>query len=111
MLVAGIVLLLFAACVMLYQADTQRSTVACLRRSLQARQAMRAAAVFLCAMTLILVSRLQGWERGIPLWLGLFSVVFVAGLFLAAQKPGWHGPAGTSSLIAGLAFTTGGIIS
>ncbi|MEO0818459.1 MAG: hypothetical protein AAFX86_14295 [Pseudomonadota bacterium] len=84
--------LLFAACALLYQADDRRSAFAGVRGSQPARFGMRAGAVALFALTLMMLAPLQGWERGIPLWLGLLTLVFVAGLFLAAQKPGWHAP-------------------
>jgi len=51
---------------------------------------MRAGAGFVFIATLMMTASLQGWELGVPIWLGLFSFTFVAGLFLSAQKPDWH---------------------
>lgn len=51
---------------------------------------MRAIAVAIFLLTLIMIASLRGWELGIPIWLGVFSFVFVVGLYLSAQKPDWH---------------------
>lgn len=97
--------LLFAACALFYQADKKRSAVAELRASPQLRTGVRAGATLISALTLIMIASLQGWELGVPVWLGLFSFVFVAGLFLSAQKPDWHPK--SAALAGGLGVISG----
>ncbi|MEL6411660.1 MAG: hypothetical protein AAFQ38_14785 [Pseudomonadota bacterium] len=102
--------LLFAACALLYQADDRRSAFAGVRGSQPARFGMRASAIALFALTLMMLAPLQGWERGIPLWLGLLSLVFVAGLFLAAQKPAWHAKLAIGLGIIGVLAAIGALL-
>ncbi|MCA8900407.1 MAG: hypothetical protein KDA53_04085 [Hyphomonas sp.] len=106
--VIGSGLLLFSACAMLYQADERRGAFDVVRKSFPVRMVLRLGACLLFAATLVLLAGLQGWERGIPVWLGVFSAVFVGGLFLAAQKPGWHGPGGAAALVLGVLFSIAG---
>lgn len=99
--------LLFAACALLYQADERRSSFGRVKASSGLRLWMRAVAVVLFLLTLNMVASLRGWELGIPIWLGIFSFVFVVGLYLSAQRPDWHpkvaiGAAGLGTL-AGIA--------
>ena len=88
--VFSITCLLFGGCALLYQADERRSAFAAVRASRPMRLGMRAVALIVFALTLIMTATLQGWELGVPVWLGVFSFAFVAGLFLSAQKPDWH---------------------
>jgi hypothetical protein len=108
--VLAIILLLYGACAMLYQADARRSAFAELRISARLRMLVRAGACALLVMTLFLVSGLQGWERGIPIWLCLFIAAFLGGLFLSTQKPGWHAPIAAASLCLGAVATVGGFL-
>ena len=82
--------LLFAACALLYQADERRSSFEFVKTSRRSRLWMRAVAVAVFLLTLMMIASLRGWELGIPTWLGVFSFVFVVGLYLSAQKPDWH---------------------
>jgi hypothetical protein len=97
--------LLYAACALLYQADDRRSAFAAIRTSRPKRYGLRGIAIALCVLTLFMVAPLQGWERGVTLWLGLISLVFVAGLFLAAQKPDWHPPVALA--VGGIGMVSG----
>ncbi|MEM6535068.1 MAG: hypothetical protein AAF613_05440 [Pseudomonadota bacterium] len=92
--------LLYAACALLYQADERRAVYERVRRSPRVRLGMRAVAVAIFAVTLTMIAPLQGWELGIPVWFGLFSFTFVAGLFLSAQRPELHPQIG--GIIGGL---------
>lgn len=102
--------LLFAACALLYQADDRRSTFSGVRASQQVRYGLRGAALVLFAMTLWMLAALRGWEIGIPLWLGFLSLVFVAGLFLAAQRPSWHAAAGLTLGVIGAVSGVGALL-
>lgn len=110
LIVIGSLLLLFSACAMLYQADKRRSAFASVRNASALRLLLRGGACALFGLTLALLSTLQGMERGITLWLGAFTFVFIGGLFLAAQKPDWHGPAGVASLAIGAVISVGGLV-
>lgn len=109
--VLGVLFLLFAACAMLYQADTRRSAFAVVREQPRVRVVVRAGAWLLFAITLAMLAGLQGWERGIAVWLAMFTTIFIFGLFLSSQKPDWHAPAGCISLVAGFLFAIGGAVS
>lgn len=106
----GALFLLFSACAMLYQADARRGALSVIRKNPEVRTGLRLGAWLVFAVTLVMIAGLQGWERGIPVWLAMFTAVFVSGLFLAAQKPEWHGPACGVSLVGGLVFTLAGAI-
>lgn len=108
--VIAVILLLYGACAMLYQADARRSAFAGLRNSARSRMLVRAGACASLVVTLCLASGLQGWERGVPLWLCLFIAAFLSGLFLSAQKPGWHAPIAAASLVLGAVAAVGGVL-
>ena len=110
LLTIGSTLLLLSACAMLYQADEKRASFAIIRQSIRIRNYMRSTAGILLVTTLVLLAGIQGWERGIPVWLGIFSAVFVGGLFLAAQRPDWHGRVATGSFVIGLILSTVGAV-
>lgn len=111
LIVSGALFLLFSACAMLYQADTRRGALSVVRNNSGVRKGLRLGAWLVFAFTLVMIAGLQGWERGIPVWLAMFTAVFILGLFLSAEKPKWHGPACGVSLAAGLLFTLGGVIA
>lgn len=102
--------LLFAASALLYQADDRRSAFQNIKASRELRHLMRAASGILLFVALWMLSSQQGLERGIPIWLGIFGAVFVAGLFLAAQKPNWHAPAATIAAGCGVMFGLGALL-
>ena len=51
---------------------------------------MRAVAVAVFLLKLMMIASQRGWVLGITAWLGGFSFVFVVGVYLSAQKPDWH---------------------
>lgn len=102
--------LLYAACALLYQADKRRAVFANVKSSKRIRYGMRAGAAALFIATLYLLAPLQGWERGVPIWLGLLTLVFVAGLFLGAQKPELHVPAAMGASGIGIIAVLGAIL-
>lgn len=103
--------LLFAACALFYQADIRRSALAKVRKSQIWRIAMKAAATVLCAITLFMIANLRGWELGIPIWLAMFSFVFVSSLFLAAQTPDWHPKVAGGAIGLGTLMGLGALLS
>lgn len=74
------------------------------------RLGMRAGAILVFVATLIMTATLQGWELGVPVWLGIFSFAFVAGLFLGAQKPNWHANAAMAAGALGVLLGIGALI-
>ena len=109
LVICGSFLLLFSACAILYQADKRRSTFPSVKGSANLRTILRTAACGLLVLSLCLMAELQGWERGIAVWLAALTFVFVGGLFLAAVKPQWHGTTGLITLVAGLLLSVGGL--
>jgi len=103
--------LLFAGCALLYQADERRSAFANVRASGPARLGMRVFALIVFVVTLTMTASLQGWELGIPVWLGIFSFAFVAGLFLSAQKPDWHARVAMAAGALGVVLGVGAVLS
>ena len=95
---------------MLYQADERRSDFAYVRASRSFRLGMRSAAMAIFVAALTMIATLQGWELGIPVWLGTFSFAFVAGLFLSAQKPDWHAKAAMAAGGLGLCLGLGALL-
>ncbi|MEL7103801.1 MAG: DUF3325 family protein [Pseudomonadota bacterium] len=98
--------LLYVACALLYQADERRAAFAQIKESKSMRYGLRSVAAILFLVSLMSMAPLQGWLRGVPIWLGMLSLAFVLGLFVAAQRPGWHAP--SAMLAAGLGFVAFG---
>lgn len=98
--------LLYFACALMYQADDRRAVFAQVKESRPLRFGLRSGAAVLLIMSLLIMAPLQGWLRGVPIWLGLFSLAFVLGLFVAAQKTSWHAP---SAIVAGSIGVVAGI--
>ncbi|MEO0549643.1 MAG: DUF3325 family protein [Pseudomonadota bacterium] len=102
--------LLFAGCALLYQADGRRSAFASVRASEPMRLGMRVVALIVFVLTLMMTASLQGWELGVPVWLGVFSFAFVAGLFLSAQKPDWHAKVAMAAGALGVVLGVGAVL-
>ena len=105
------VCLLFAGCALLFQADERRSAFANVRASGSVRLGLRAMALLVFVLTLTMSASLQGWELGVPVWLGIFSFAFVAGLFLSAQKPDWHARVAMAAGALGVVLGVGAVLS
>lgn len=102
--------LLYLACALLYQADDRRAAYAQVKTSKPLRFGLRFGATVTFLVSLLIVAPVQGWLRGVPVWLGLLSFAFVLGLFLAAQKPSWHVPSAAIAGSIGLFATFGALI-
>jgi hypothetical protein len=95
--------LLLVACVGFYHARAARTHFDALRRSARRRALLRGSCWGLLALSAWLFALPQGWERGIPAWLGTLSMAGVASLLIAALAPRWHAPTGFAALGVGLA--------
>lgn len=76
--------LLYTACVIFFQAGARRSGLDAVRRSAVVRNVSRAIAWAAVLAALWLCAEPQGWERGIPVWLGLFSLAGGLSLVVSA---------------------------
>jgi hypothetical protein len=94
--------LLLAACVGFYHAGSARTRVGALRRSAGRRLALRWACWALLAASAWLFALPQGWERGIPAWLGALSLAGVVSLLLVTLAPRWHAATGVGALAVGV---------
>ena len=74
---------------------------------------MRAASWALALVSLVLLAQPQGWERGVPIWLGLFTLAGIASLLVAALVPHRHVTTAAGSAagaaIAGLGLMWGAV--
>ena len=110
----AIILMLYAASALLYQADKRRAEIALLKTSPRHRTGARLLACTILVLTLWAASLPQGWERGIPIWLGLFFAAFVTSLFVSAQFKKAHLATllatGSLGLVVAVIGLAGGII-
>ncbi|MEQ3746112.1 MAG: hypothetical protein ABNH53_07770 [Henriciella sp.] len=102
--------LLYLACALLYQADDRRAVIAQVKASKPIRLGLRFGSGALFVISLLIMAPLQGWLRGVPIWLGLLSFTFVLGLFLAAQKQSWHTPSAMIAGGVGILATAGAVL-
>lgn len=80
----------YTACAVLYHSGRKRSAWSRLRASRALRGAGYAASGCLLILALMSAASGLGWERGIPLWLGLLTVAGMASLLLAITRPVFH---------------------
>lgn len=91
--------LLYLACVLFYHAHERRTAMAAVRSSSQAQVRVTLAGWGLAAASLFLFSMPQGWERGVPLWLGVFTLAGAASLLIAALAPKRHVATGVAAMV------------
>ena len=82
--------LLYLACVGFYQAGATRTSFQRLKTSAGTRQSVRLASWLATLAALVLLAQSQGWERGVPVWLGLFTLAGIASLLVSALAPHRH---------------------
>ena len=82
--------LLYLACFGFYHADPRRTGFEYVRKQRQLKAWLQLAAWAASAAALFVVADLIGWERGIPVWLGLFMCAGVTSLFVAAVNVRRH---------------------
>lgn len=82
--------LLYVACVAFYHANQKRTVFVDIKKSPRNRQAVFAGAWALALLSLFVFASAQGWERGIPIWLGVFSLVGGLSLAISTLAPAHH---------------------
>ena len=82
--------LAYVACAGFYQAGERRSQTDLLKGSRLARRIVYAASWLLLLAALYLLALPQGWERGVPIWLGVLTAAGALSIFIAALRPAWH---------------------
>ncbi|MEM0928790.1 MAG: hypothetical protein AAGI89_05805 [Pseudomonadota bacterium] len=111
----GLVLsLLVLALVCWTEANERRAVFAQVRGSAVLRRCGRGAGWVLSGLALIVLAGLQGWERGVPIWLAWFSMTALLCLVFIGRFPGkhwWMGSiAGGTALVLGPAYIMGVIL-
>ena len=94
--------LLYLACVGFYQAGAKRTSLERLKTSAAARRSVRLASWGVALVALVLLAQPQGWERGVPIWLGLFTLAGVVSLLVSALAPRGHLVTAAGAAVAGL---------
>ena len=97
--------LLYLACVGFYHAGKTRTVFNQMQVSAASRFALRSSAWGVSIATLFLLSGNQGWERGVPVWLGLITLAGVASLLVSALIPRYHSATGIVAAAAGTVAT------
>jgi len=82
--------ILYLACFGFYHSNTTRTHFAALKTSQVNRKKLRWGSWLLLALSLYLCSFIQGWARGIPLWICLLFLCGFASLFITAMAPKKH---------------------
>lgn len=114
MIVVFALSLLYLACVVFYEAHAKRASFAVVKGSVQNQRRLKAVGWGLAVVSLFLFAAPQGWERGIPIWLGVFTLVGGASLLVAALAPKRHVASGVVSgaiaVVSGLAWLIGALL-
>lgn len=103
--------LAYMACASFYQAGERRSQVALLKASPAVRRGVYAGAWILLLVALWLLATPQGWERGVPIWLGVLTGAGALSLFIAALRPTWHVASIAVAGVGALAFLLGALFA
>lgn len=93
--------LLYAACVALYHADPKRSQFESLRTAARGPGVLRSAAAALIVVALLVLASRIGWERAVPVALGILAGGGIVCVLAAVFTPKAHVMGGTILLIAG----------
>ncbi|MEO1043725.1 MAG: hypothetical protein AAFX52_15700 [Pseudomonadota bacterium] len=106
--------LLALALVFWIEANERRAVLAQVQASAALRRWGSGAGWVLSGLALIVLAGLQGWERGIPIWLAWFSISAVLCLVFIGRFPGkhwWVGSiAGGTALVLGPAYIIGALL-
>ena len=97
----------YGACVALYHANERRTEIELLVKSGRVRASLKIAAWGLLVISVFLCATLQGWERGVPVWLCLVGAAGFVSLYVSAYKPTQHVKSGVTALILALFFSGG----
>lgn len=90
MLVALITLCLYCACFGFYHASAKRTAFEAIKTSNQNQKMVFWGSWALLAAALLMAASLQGWERGIPVWLALLNLTGGLSLLVTALAPKHH---------------------
>ena len=93
--------LLYAACVALYHAHPQRSKFERLRGAAGGPAVLRSAAAAMIAVALLVLASRIGWERAIPVALGVLGGGGIVCVLAAVFTPKAHVLGGTILLVVG----------
>ena len=94
--------LLYAACVALFHAHPKRTRVELVRSHEQGPLVVRAGASVLILATTMIVASPLGWERAIPIVLGVLAAAGVLCVLAAVYTPRRHLLGGAVSLAVGV---------
>ncbi|MEL6198952.1 MAG: hypothetical protein AAFR09_01970 [Pseudomonadota bacterium] len=94
--------LIYAACVALHHAHPKRTAFDRVRTHSGAQRGLRLGAVLLLAATQLLLAAAVGWERGIPIMLGVLAATGALSLIVATLAPRTHLPGGAALLGTGM---------
>lgn len=102
--------LLYAACVALFHAHPKRTRVELVRTREHGAMVVRgAASVLILATTMIIASQL-GWEKAIPIVLGVLAAAGILCVLAAVFTPRRHVLGGTVLLVIGAVSGTASIL-
>ncbi|MEM9619376.1 MAG: hypothetical protein AAF936_15585 [Pseudomonadota bacterium] len=93
---------LYAASFGFYHANVKRTTFSILKASATARFISLIASWFLAFASLYIFASILGWERGIPVWLGIFTLTGALSLLVSALAPSRHAATGVGALAIGV---------
>lgn len=103
--------LLYAACVALYHADPKRSQFERLRSATRGSAVLRSAAAAMVVAALLLLASRIGWERAIPVALGVMAGGGIVCVLAAVFTPRAHVMGGTILLVVGAVAGIGVLVT
>ncbi len=103
--IALVLCLQYVACVVLHHANPRRTNITILVDSELIRRSVKLLACCALMVSVFLSASLQGWERGVPIWLCLISVAGFVSLYISAYAPSKHLTTGIAAFIATLFFS------
>ena len=93
---------LYLAVFLLYHADERRTAFPAIRSWQYGPAAFRLAGWVLAVVVLFWVSAVWGWERGIPIWFGLFTLAGFLCVLMASLASTFHRLTGAGVLGLGV---------
>lgn len=97
--VALVFFLQYGVCVAFYHANERRTMVKLVTKSIRTRVMLKISAWCLLILSMFLCASLQGWERGIPVWLCMIAVAGFASLYVSAYKSLFHIKSGLAAAV------------
>ena len=93
--------LVYAVCVALHHAHPKRTAFEHVRTDVRAQKALRIGAVVVLCLAQWLIAQAVGWERGIPILLGVLAAAGARSLIVATLAPRSHLPGGAVLMATG----------